>query len=271
MKIQSIEAAPLHTFRQQTAAGAGKTVSGVVSIFRGKVHGLPEGLDALLVASDLQGMAMLQSREAPRLVGEVLSEEMGLLAEKGSVPVLKKTGVILAGGFYSSPNADQRGVSGDVRPVWRAFVDRFRWVTGVAGAHDTFGESRDDRERFAGEARINLLDGECVEPDGLRIGGVGNIIGDASKPGRRDERDFLRALRKVLDRKPAIVVLHHGPDAKRGELRGHPSIRQAFDRSGELLVVCGHLHWPEPTTDLRGGAQALNVEGRVVLLERATD
>jgi hypothetical protein len=73
----------------------------------------------------------------------------------------------------------------------------------------------------------------------------------------------------VLAARADLLVLHHGPDARRGELRGHPEVRRALDGSGELLVVCGHVFWPEPLTDLRGGAQVLNVDGRVVLLERA--
>ena len=268
MKILSIDAAPLHTIQQRVAAGGGKSEAKSLQVHRGVIRGLPDGVEALVVASDLQGIAMLQSREATRLVGEVLSEELSLLAERDTIPPLSKVGVILAGNLYSAPNADELGVSGDVRPVWNAFAGRHRWVAGVAGLHDTFGDVREERDRFAAQGRVNLLDGDCVVLDGVRVGGVGYMIGDASKPGRREEKEYLRALRRVLDQKPALVVLHQGPDAKRGELRGHASIRQAFDRSGEMLVVCGHVYWREPMTDIRGGAQVLNVNGRVVLLER---
>ena len=41
------------------------------------------------------------------------------------------SGAILAGDLYSVPAADMRGGFGDVAPVWRAFADRFSWVTGV--------------------------------------------------------------------------------------------------------------------------------------------
>jgi len=151
--------------------------------------------------------------------------------------------------------------------VWRAFAKHHAWVAGVAGNHDTYG-TREDQARFAVEPRIHLLDGGCVELGGVRVGGVGGIIGDPRKPGRRDEREFLRAMRAVLASRPAALVMHHGPDASRGALRGHPMIRRTLDRSDELLVICGHVYWPAPVTTLRGGAQVLNVDGRVVVLQR---
>lgn len=73
----------------------------------------------------------------------------------------------------------------------------------------------------------------------------------------------------MLAERPDVVVLHHGPDAQRGELRGSPEVRRGLERSGPILVLCGHVYWPTPTTDLRGGAQVLNADGRVVILQRA--
>jgi Icc-related predicted phosphoesterase len=269
MRIETIDTSPFHTFPQQIAAGGGRTMTCPVNIYRGTVQGLPGSLDAVLVASDLQGVAALPTEEGvTRLVGEALAEHLAKLADEGRIPPLSKVGVVLAGDLYSSPSADERGASGDVRPVWRAFAARHRWVVGVAGNHDRFGSTSEERELFQAEPAIHVLDGECVELDGLRIGGVGGIIGDPAKPARREEKEFLRSLRRVLGETPAVLVMHHGPDAKRGELRGHSAIRQALDRSGELLVICGHVYWSEPTTDLRGGAQVLNADGRVVLLER---
>jgi hypothetical protein len=269
MQIVAIESSPFHTFEHRTAAGGGRTATYAVELYRGKVRGLPDALDALVVASDLQGIAPLAAEGgALRLVGEALAEQVAALADTGAVPALTKVGVVLAGDLYSAPAADQRGASGDVRTVWRAFAARCRWVVGVAGNHDTFGETPQEEASFAAEPRIHLLDGVTVVLDGLHIGGVGRIIGDPNKPGRREEREFLRAMRRVLAEKPAMLVMHHGPDAQRGQLRGHPEIRRALDRSGTVLVVCGHVYWPSPVSELRGGAQVLNADGRVVLLER---
>lgn len=270
MQVVAVESSPFHTFEHRTAAGGGRTATYPVQLYRGKVRGLPDTLDAVLVASDLQGVAPVEAAGgALRLVGEALAEQVATLADAGTVPALAKIGVVLAGDLYSAPTADLRGASGDVRSVWRAFATRYRWVVGAAGNHDTFGATTQEAASFRAEPRIHLLDGDTVTLDGLRVGGVGSIIGDPSKPGRRDERDFMRAMRRVLAERPAMLVMHHGPDAQRGQLRGHPEIRKALDRSGELLVVCGHVYWPSPVSDLRGGAQVLNVDGRVVLLERA--
>ena len=259
MRITSIQQHPFHAFPHQMAAGQGRTATHPINLYRGVVDSLPPDLDALLVASDLQGIAPLQANGgASALVGEVLAEQLAMLAAKKEVPPLSKIGVVLAGDLYSSPRANQRGASGDVRSVWRAFANTHRWVTGVAGNHDS----------FADEPPKNLLDGNCIDFEGLRIGGVGGIIGDPAKPARREEKEFLRAMRKVLSEKPQVLVLHCGPDASRGELRGHEAVRQALDRSGELLVLCGHVYWPDPLADLRGGAQVLNADGRVVLLMR---
>jgi 3',5'-cyclic-AMP phosphodiesterase len=228
----------------------------------------------LVVASDLQGVAPLPSDGgAMHLVGEVLAEELAALARAGVLPASARTGVLLCGDLYSSPDADERGATGDVRTVYRAFAREHRWVAGVAGNHDTFGQTPDEVERFRGEERTFVLDDELVELDGLRLGGVGYIIGNPRKPGRRDERAFVRAIRDVLDEDPEILLLHHGPDAQRGVLRGHPEVRRALDgpQADGLLVLCGHVYWPEPMTVLRSGAQVLNADSRVVILERAKE
>lgn len=270
MKIAAIESSPFHAFEHHAAAGGGHTATYPIQLYRGKMSGLPDGLDGLLIASDLQGVAKVAAAGGGlRLVGEALAEQVAMLAERGEVPPPAKIGVVLAGDLYSAPTADLRGATGDVRSVWRAFAARYRWVIGVEGNHDTFGVTAQEASAFRTEPRIHLLDGGTAVLDGMCVGGVGGIIGDSNKPGRRAERDFLRAMRRVLAERPAMLVLHHGPDAQRGELRGHPEIRRALDRSGELLVVCGHVYWPSPTVELRGGAQVLNADGRVVLLERA--
>ena len=243
MRVTSIQNTPFHSFPHQMAAGQGRTATHPINLYRGVVDSLPTALDALVIASDLQGVAPLMANGgAAALVGEVLAEQLVMLASRNEIPPLSKLGVVLAGDLFSAPAANQRGASGDVRSVWRAFAGTHRWVTGVTGNHDTFGD----------EPPKTLLDGNCVEFDGLRIGGVGGIIGDPAKPARREEKEFLRALQKVLSEKPQMLVLHHGPDANRGELRGHEAIRQALDRSGELPVICGHVYWPEPLAELRG-------------------
>ncbi len=268
MRVSHIEDSPFDELPHLIAAGRGRTSSVRLLLFRGEVDTLPDELDAIVIASDLQGVAPLSTRGgAVRLVGEVLAQKLRSLAERGALPPPSRTGVILAGDLYSAPDADVRGATGDVREVWRAFAAAHRWVIGVAGNHDTFGTPAEVNQ-FMAEPGMALLDGTVVERGGLRVGGVGGIIGNARRPGRREERAFLRSMAAVLSEAPAVLVLHQGPDAERGALRGHPSVRQALDRSGPLLVVCGHVYWPQPLADLRGGAQALNADGRVVVLTR---
>jgi hypothetical protein len=258
IRIVSIDPSPIALVRHLAAARTGEAAARDLPVVRGIVDGLPDGLEALVVASDLQGVV------GERLLGIEVAEQLAALVPDG-----ERTAVLLAGDLYSAPAADVRGASGDVREVWRAFAARFRWVAGVAGNHDTFGGGGFDRGRSFREPRTHVLDGELLELDGLRVGGVGGIIGDSAKPARRDEREFIRELKRLLASAPDVVVLHHGPDAERGELRGHEEVRRAFARSGPVLVVCGHVYWPRPLAELRGGAQALNADGRVVVLARA--
>jgi 3',5'-cyclic-AMP phosphodiesterase len=271
MRVAGIEPSPFHSFDYLTAAGGGRTETRPLTLYRGKISDLPAKLDALVVASDLQGTEKLEKTVGPgRLVGEVLAEEIATLCERGTLPPRARVGVLLAGNLYTPLTSDARDANGDVRSVWRAFAMRFRWVAGVYGNQDTFGSTNQEKQTFRQAPGISLFDGETALIDGVRVGGVGGAIGDTTKPGRRDERDFIRAMRAVLSDKPEIVVLHHGPDADRGKLRGNTEIRRSLDRSGPMLVVCGHDHWSTPVTDIRGGAQVVNANGRVLVLIRDT-
>jgi Icc-related predicted phosphoesterase len=267
MRVLSIDRDPIAKIAHLAAAGQGRAENYELPLLRGSIDGLPGDLDALVVASDLQGVSELAADRALHLLGEVVAERLAALADADSIPPCTRTGVLLAGDLFSAPAADVRGISGDVRPVWRAFARSFRWVAGVAGNHDTFGAGHDRGAAFR-EPRVHVLDGDVVDLDGLRVAGLGGIVGDPAKPGRRDEREFVRELKRLIRANPDVVVLHHGPDTQRGELRGHPAVRRALDRSGPLLVVCGHAYWPEPLAEVRGGAQALNVDSRVVVLTR---
>lgn len=245
---------------------------------------LPAPLEALLLTSDLQGVAPRPGGDgAVALLGQTLAEELPLLAELGLIPARDRIGVVLAGDLFSDMGARERGASGDVREVWRAFAHACRWVAGVAGNHDFFaareGEGRPRRSgegqrlagddaRFGREPGMRLLDGDVVELDGLLVGGVGGIIGDSAKPRRRSPEDFVGRLRGVLARHPGLVVLHQGPSLREQRRIGHDAVREALEGTGRL-VVCGHAHWAEPLAQLPRGPQVLNVDGRAVLLRRA--
>jgi Icc protein len=271
MRILGFDDEPLHEILYLEAAPRGGSAPRRLPIMRGRVDRLPDGLDALLVASDLQGVAPSWSSGGQSvLLGEVLAEEIERLAGEGIVPPTAAVGAILAGDLYSAPGGDKRGASGDVRDVWLAFASVCRWVVGVAGNHDRFGNER-EAGRFRGEPGVHLLDGETVVVDGLRIGGVSLIIGNPAKPGRRSEDDFLDSLQRVLDEQPDIVILHEGPDGNAGQ-RGNPHIRARLAAGAAALTICGHDHWHEPLAELdtrgRERLQVLNVDARAVLLTR---
>ena len=267
MRVVELSSEPVHELEYIDAAPGGGSQMRRLPIFRGTADGLPPGIDAVLVTSDLQGRARLTSAGgASCLLGEVLAAEYAALSELETVPPPDFTGVILAGDLYAAPGADKMGATGDVRAVWRAFAASYRWVTGVAGNHDLFGNSQ-ELSRFRRESGVHLLDGDCVVLDGLRIGGVGGICGNPRKENRREPEDFLRTIQQVLASRPHALVLHEGPDGGRPGLRGNPDVRAVVDEK-KALVICGHCHWPEPLVTLRGGTQVLNVDARAVVLER---
>lgn len=133
---------------------------------------------------------------------------------------------------------DSRGGAGDVREVWQAFSHRFGWVAGVAGNHDRFGESPLEVKVFRAGRGIHYLDGEIACIEGLRIGGLSGIIGKASRPFRRTEKDFRKAIRCLVKERPDILILHEGPNDPDAQLRGNESIRSELAAASDLLVQC---------------------------------
>jgi Icc-related predicted phosphoesterase len=174
------------------------------------------------------------------------------------LPPTARTGIVLAGDLYSVPGATKRGGFGDVSDVWVAFAERFAWVAGVAGNHD------DMTNTLRLGARIHVLDGETIVLDGLRIGGVGGIIGNTKKPGRRDEDEQHDRILAVVEQRCDIVVLHEGPNGDEDQ-RGNEAIRLVIETGEVPLTVCGHAHWYESLARHAHG-QILNVDARVVVL-----
>lgn len=252
MHVLHLDAERFHTLTYRNALGGGRSGDMPLPFFHATVDALPAGLDALVICSDLQG------RVGSRLLGVATVDALVALGEQGALPPPAATGVLLAGDLYAAPKADERGASGDVTPVWDAFEERFRWVTGVLGNHDT----------LAAWHRARVLDGNILERDGLRIGGVSGIIGKPTKPMRKTEAAFTAALRAVLD--ADVVVLHEGPEIPERRLLGHPAVRRTLDQaSPPPLVISGHCHWPTPFVVLPSTLQILNVDGRVIVLRPA--
>ncbi len=267
VRIVSLDPKPAHRVRYVNAGRRGRAESVFLPILFGEVDGLPRDVDALVLASDLQGVcASWRADGGNVLLGVHLVDELLELAEAGRLPYPERTGVVLAGDLFAAPGGDVRGATGDVRPVWTAFAEAFRWVVGVQGNHDQFGTVA-EAARLRATDGVHLLDGELAALDGVTFGGVGEIIGDPRKPGRKEESELLAHLALIAEERPDVIVLHQGPPGRR-EQRGSDPVRDALAGFGGL-VVCGHVHWDEPLFEPASGPQVLNVDSRVVVLQRA--
>jgi 3',5'-cyclic-AMP phosphodiesterase len=265
MRIHRLDERPMEWIRFLNASSRGTAEVTSLPIVSGRVDGLPPGLEAILVTSDLQGVTSDRALGGQsRLLGEELAEVYAFLADEGHVPPCSATGVVLAGDLYSCADGRERGATGDVRSVWNAFADVFRWVAGVAGNHDLFGTAR-ERARLEARAGLHLLDGRVAALDGLRVGGVGFIAGNPGKPGRRSEDEQLALIEQVLVESPDVLVLHEGPSGSPSQ-RGSAAVRDVLTAFGAPLTICGHRRWSEPLLSLEGGGQVLNVDERAVVL-----
>jgi Icc-related predicted phosphoesterase len=253
IKIAAVEPAPLAELRYLNAAATGRTEVARLEILRGRVGRLADELDAIVCCSDLQGMV------SGELLGVAVAHELEQLAEAGVLPPSARTGIVLAGDLYSVPGANKRGGFGEVVSVWQAFADRFPWVAGVAGNHDDVEGVSDLGEH------VHVLDNTTVTVDGLRIAGVGGIIGNPNKPGRRDEDTHLAQIAERVERGCDLLVLHEGPHGERKQV-GNAAIRGLVEAGEVPLTVCGHSHWAEPLASHARG-QILNVDARVVVLQ----
>lgn len=278
MRICDIDERPFFELPCLNALGGGRIEETALPFIRARVDALPGAARAVVAVGDMQARewvsgwrAQLQSGQL-RLLGETVAENLLALARDGVLPDPAHVGVLLAGDLYTPPQLDRRGKSGDVRSVWAAFARRFRWVAGVLGNHDTLGGPEDGPP---GD-RVHILDGQVHDLDGLRVGGVGGIIGSPSKLNRKTEAAFLAALERVVLAGSEIVVLHEGPDVPgRPNLLGSASIREHLEfmacwdagaRARRPLVVCGHSWWPAPLVELPSRVQVLKVDARVVVL-----
>lgn len=268
MKIIEIQTSPIAEFQYLNAGrGPGQFYEDRLPVHLARVDRLPDGVSAIVVTADLQGRERFQdSAGGPlRLLGEVLPqrlvrEVLPTLGIRESMPV----GVFLAGDFYTVPALDQRGGTGDVTSVWHAFADSFSWGVGVPGNHDLFGDPPQRRPKLP--SRMHYLDGDTVNVAGLKIAGLGGIIGNINRINRRSEDDYLATLKRLVEAPPDILLMHDGPDGSQPAQRGLLRVRELLIESGMGLVIRGHAHWDQPFAEFESGLQVLNVDARVVVL-----
>jgi hypothetical protein len=230
---------------------------------------MPSGLDAIVFTSDLQARVPSDGTGTEmRLAGEVVAEELVILAELGEIPSAERVGVVILGDMFARPGLDRRGGNGDVRSVWEAFRTRFKWVAGVAGNHDHFGASPHEFTEFVSRSRLFFLDGDCTRIDGLLVGGVSGVVGERERPFRRSRDQFLAEVKEILSADPDLLLLHIG--LPRQDIEGVVGIDELLHHRRSLLTAFGHKHWPVALEELPGGGQLLNVEGRVIVLLQGT-
>lgn len=223
---------------------------------------MPPEIDTLIAASDLQG------REKPggKLLGEMLAEELERHSRCDRLPQQDRIGVLLCGDFFARNELDRRGGTGDVRTVFRAFANRFRWVVGVAGNHDHFGASPREFASFCREEGVHFLDGTYIDIDSIRIAGMSGIVGNPRRPFRRSTGSFIRTYKELLQYQPDIVLLHQGPRLP-GDTDSVTMVPlEAVGEPVPALYCFGHKHRKEPLWQSELGSQYLNVDGRVVVL-----
>jgi Icc-related predicted phosphoesterase len=264
MQILQLSAKPFHRTSYLNAARGGGVEHQHLPWLQGTISRLPQGLDALLVTSDLQGVVKDWHTQQSDLLGVAVARAYQELYLQGLVPQPDRVGVILAGDLYAAPNGDKRGASGNVASVWLAFAQRFKWVAGVQGNHDRFGS---DRQKLNLQCYNNifLFDYEVAELGDICIGGVSGVMGDPAKTAYKLEADFLTELSLVLDQSPDLLILHQGPFGQHAQ-RGSALVQDTLLRKPPPLTVCGHVHWQNPLAQLTATSQILNVDSRLVLL-----
>lgn len=281
LQIVDIAKEPLEKIPYITAATQGAGISYEwLPIYWGEMLGMPEELDAVVIASDLQGIAGHgcgetqeadhvggSARGGQKLLGEELADTLALLLQI-HLPDLNpdKMMVCLCGDLFTDPA--QRGASGDPLPVWRAFRKYFGFVTGVAGNHDLL--TQEGIDELSAAAGVHFFsEAGMITYGELSIAGLGGIIGRADKPNRMAEASYLESLRRLVRRRPDILLLHESPEIGAQGLPGNPVIYQELRGASVPLVCCGHIHWEEALAELADGPQILNVDGRAYIFTAA--
>jgi Icc protein len=157
MKILNIEDKPFHELVYRTTGEKFVTLP----FYNVQVDVIPRGISSFVATSDIQGREL--NKEHDRLVGFAVAEELALLQEIGEIANISL--ILLAGDLYASPELG-KGDSGNVTSVFNAFAERFKHVVGVNGNHDIV-------EDELLNSNINILDGDVIDFNGLKLGGVG--------------------------------------------------------------------------------------------------
>lgn len=255
VSIVRVEPVPFHELPHRTSGPSGKPLRNRLPFHRAWASGLPDGVDALIFTSDLQGR---ENGGANRLMGVPVADALMALVAQGSIP--QPQAAFLCGDLYDYPDCHKRGGTGPVDEVYQAFAGLTPQVLAVHGNHDELADPK------ALPRSVELLDGQVRTAAGLRVGGVSGIIGNSGRHQRRDESDFVALVDQVTAQSPDLLLLHQGPEDPLRQRRGDPTVTLSLETGFCGLTVFGHTHWEWPWLIPLGEGQALNVDGRVVVV-----
>ncbi|NLL05379.1 MAG: hypothetical protein GX270_06230 [Clostridiaceae bacterium] len=261
MRIEKLNENAIENIAYKTIGSNGNIMDAQIPILMGEMSGLPKYIDALIVTSDLQGIVRKDNHEI--LLGEVLADYLPIFTtiELGLTP--QNIGVVLCGDLYASLYT--RGGLGDVRSVWNQFNKYFKWVIGISGNHDAFGDEKCFQE-FKNTEGIYYFDKKVARIDGLKIAGISGIIGKPDRTNRISKEDYLLCLKNLLLKKPDTLMIHQPPQNLMESCNDDEGISEIIEASNPTLVFCGHFHWKNPLIELSNRSQVLNVDSRVVIL-----
>ena len=296
LEIVHIHNEPVEVFTYITAAQGSQGIEYKrLPVYSGTIKGLPETIDAIIIASDLQGVtphnrsllkgeadspedenliAKLHSKtedtqhymQSYRLLGEDLAESLELLLQIEWPDIQQeKVLTLLCGDLYADPL--QRGASGSPLSVWEAFRQKFRYMTAVSGNHDIFTDEDMQCLNTRPEA-VWMLKPRQLDIANIHIAGLGGIIGRTDKPNRMAAPEFLKHMAHLLKKTPDIMLMHQGPDDPVHNRPGAPAVRLELEQHDPVLLCCGHVGWQthdhqEHYVTLPNGSQILNTDGKV--------
>ncbi len=266
MKIERIIETPIDYFPYLNVSGGKRreVITRVLPIRLGYASNMPDELDALIICADLQGN--IQTQRGIELLGEHLPYKLvEMLPDLEGNPLPKRTGVFLCGDLHAQ--LDKRGGLGDVREVWLTFRDFFAWTAGVAGNHDEFG-SQEEFRSFKKASNIHYLDGEVKEINGLKVAGVGGIIGDERKHFRKSELRYTDMMLDCLAEEPDFLLLHESPAVEGEGLIGNLSLGETLEELSAAVTVCsGHCHWRDTHLfEMKNGTRILNADAKAFII-----
>ena len=229
-------------------------------IYKGKIKGFSQDINAIVVTSDLQGVVIQNDENI--LLGEVLADNLKLIFDIYFPEIdRKRTIAFLCGDLYS--DLIKRGQSGDPIKVWKKFASVFGQTIGIAGNHDKF-KNIEDLYKIR---NTKLLINDIFEIEGLKIGGLSGIIGRTDKNFRLQETDYLKALSNLLSKKPNILLTHLSPQILDENLQGEENITKILENGNITTLFCGHSNWNyNKTYDMKNKTQILNTDTKVFIL-----